>query len=200
MNQFATLLKNRRLQAGLTQRTLAERLSVSSKTLSRWERGLDEPRVSHRQALAKFIRIPLIDLHKLIDTNEQRSLDMADRIRDLESRVDDLVSLVEVLFDHISIDETSLTLHCQNQSLHLDESAQHIQLSNQHNSLILAPNGTAIFTNNEIELSSTTCSIHAEISEINSSVTEVSGVFSCQTLISDNVIATTYSPGLGNLL
>lgn len=47
-----TLIRTLRTRLGLTQRELAERLTVSDRTISKWERGLGCPDISLLAPLA----------------------------------------------------------------------------------------------------------------------------------------------------
>ena len=48
------LMRQARLDAGLTQVALAQRLGTTQSVVSRWERGADEPRLS---TLARVVRV-----------------------------------------------------------------------------------------------------------------------------------------------
>lgn len=45
-NKIGLFIKRKRIEKGLTQEQLANRLYISSKTISRWERGLNIPDIS----------------------------------------------------------------------------------------------------------------------------------------------------------
>ena len=74
MNQQKTgeLLKHLRKEKGLTQEQLAERFSVSSRTVSRWETGSNMPDVSMLIELADFYNV---DIREIID-GERKSESM----------------------------------------------------------------------------------------------------------------------------
>ena len=46
---------------GLTQRELAERLGIESVNVSRWERGVVEPRIRHVREIAGMAGLPVSD-------------------------------------------------------------------------------------------------------------------------------------------
>lgn len=52
-------LKSLRREKGLTQEQLAERFSVSSRTVSRWETGSNMPDVSMLVELAEFYNVDI---------------------------------------------------------------------------------------------------------------------------------------------
>jgi len=49
----ATLIRDARQAAGLSQVALAERLSTTQSAISRWERGHDEPRLSTLRSILR---------------------------------------------------------------------------------------------------------------------------------------------------
>ena len=55
--KIGTLLLTLRKEQGLTQRQLAERIHVSDKTISKWERGLGCPDVSLLHDLSKALGV-----------------------------------------------------------------------------------------------------------------------------------------------
>ena len=58
-NKFAENLKFLRLEEGLGQTELAEKLGVSKGIISLWENGLREPTMSSLIALAKFFNVSI---------------------------------------------------------------------------------------------------------------------------------------------
>ena len=52
------IVRQYRLRHGLTQQRLAEVLAISQRTVSRWERGEDNPSLSQQQALRDLTREP----------------------------------------------------------------------------------------------------------------------------------------------
>ena len=61
-HKFAENLKNLRLQEGLTQPQLAEKLGVSKGMISFWENGVYEPTAYHIVEIAKFFHITTDEL------------------------------------------------------------------------------------------------------------------------------------------
>ena len=57
-----TLIAARRQELGLTQRELAERLNVSDRTVSKWERGAGFPDVSLLEPLADALELSILEL------------------------------------------------------------------------------------------------------------------------------------------
>ena len=60
MNTFKTgqLIKERRRQKGWTQNDLAERLHVTDRAVSKWERGVNAPDLSLLEPLAQALEVP----------------------------------------------------------------------------------------------------------------------------------------------
>ena len=59
-----TLIRRLRTEAHLTQRELAEKLSVTDKAVSKWERGMGCPDVSLLSQLSSVFRVDLESLLK----------------------------------------------------------------------------------------------------------------------------------------
>ncbi|MGN0532777.1 MAG: helix-turn-helix domain-containing protein [Eubacterium sp.] len=62
INKIAALIKERRETCGLTQSELAERLSVTDKAVSKWERAKGVPDISLIEPLARVLNISVIEL------------------------------------------------------------------------------------------------------------------------------------------
>lgn len=60
--KFGAFLVQLRKEKGLTQKELAERLYVSDKAVSKWERGLSLPDISLLQPLAEFLGVTVTEL------------------------------------------------------------------------------------------------------------------------------------------
>ena len=64
MNSFGAKMKQARIQAGLTQEQLAEKMNVSSVSVQNWENGKTKVRESRLRKLSYFYNIPLDTLIK----------------------------------------------------------------------------------------------------------------------------------------
>lgn len=60
--EFGSFVQSRRKELGLTQSELAEKLHVTAKAVSRWERGVGFPDIQLLQPLADGLEISLIEL------------------------------------------------------------------------------------------------------------------------------------------
>lgn len=87
MNQqkIGEFLKQLRKDKGLTQEQLAERFSVSSRTVSRWETGSNMPDVETLIELADFYNV---DIREIID-GERKSENTDDEIKNTIKKVAD---------------------------------------------------------------------------------------------------------------
>lgn len=60
--QFGTFLSQLRRERGMTQKDLAERLYISDKAVSKWERGLSLPDIALLQPLAELFGVSITEL------------------------------------------------------------------------------------------------------------------------------------------
>ena len=60
--KVGALIRKLRLEKNMTQKQLAERLNLSSKTVSKWENGLGCPDVSLLGMLSEALNVNLIDM------------------------------------------------------------------------------------------------------------------------------------------
>ncbi|MGN0205290.1 MAG: helix-turn-helix domain-containing protein [Coprococcus sp.] len=61
-NRLGSFIAERRKELGLTQVVLAEKLHVTDKAVSRWERGVGLPDINSIEALADALEVSLIEL------------------------------------------------------------------------------------------------------------------------------------------
>lgn len=62
MKQFGAFIAQMRKERGLTQKELAEKLFISDKAVSKWERGLSLPDISLLQPLAEELSVTVTEL------------------------------------------------------------------------------------------------------------------------------------------
>lgn len=65
---------NLRVARGLTQRDVAEKLSISDKAISKWENGTSQPSVYNLQKLADIFDITLEELLKVSKENQEKQI------------------------------------------------------------------------------------------------------------------------------
>lgn len=59
---LGSMIKELRLEKGLTQAQLAREIGVSQKAIDYWERGVNEPKASYIVSLCDFFRVSADDL------------------------------------------------------------------------------------------------------------------------------------------
>lgn len=68
MNEiFSNRLKELRLEAGISQRTLANAINATQKAIDFWEKGINEPKLSFLIKLAQFFNVSIDYLAGLED-------------------------------------------------------------------------------------------------------------------------------------
>ncbi|MFL5589404.1 MAG: phage baseplate assembly protein V [Ktedonobacteraceae bacterium] len=67
------------------------------------------------------------------------------------------------------------------------------------NSIKLAPEGITITAVSQVEVQASTVQVDAGMVTVNAGFSQFSGVVQCSALITDAVIGTTYTPGVGNI-
>lgn len=74
---FGNFIKERRKEKGMTQKALAEKVSVTDKAISRWENGHGFPDIESLEPLADALEVSLWELmHSQLD--EREFIDRAD--------------------------------------------------------------------------------------------------------------------------
>ena len=80
-DKLGTFIAQRRKELGLTQATLAEKIHVTDKAVSRWERGIGLPDIGNIEALAEALEVSLIELMQAKKKEETEiSTEEAERI------------------------------------------------------------------------------------------------------------------------
>lgn len=74
---FGEYIRKKRLEAGLTQRELAEQLFVTESTISKWERGLSYPDVSMVTAICAALRITEHEFFTACDDDQAHAQEAA---------------------------------------------------------------------------------------------------------------------------
>ena len=77
-NQFGEFVQQCRKELGLTQSDLAEKIHVTAKAVSRWERGVGFPDIKLLQPLADALEISLVELMQSRRIPEELTLKAAD--------------------------------------------------------------------------------------------------------------------------
>ena len=61
-NKIGKFIASRRKELGYTQQSLADKLYVTDKAISKWERGLSLPDISLLRKLAKILKVDVVDI------------------------------------------------------------------------------------------------------------------------------------------
>ena len=61
-NQIGLFIRDRRLELGLTQQQLAEKLGITDKAVSKWERCLSCPDITLLRSLADALEVSVTEL------------------------------------------------------------------------------------------------------------------------------------------
>lgn len=88
---FGAFVQKRRKELGLSQAELAEKLHVTAKAVSRWERGVGFPDIKLLEPLAKALDITIVELmqSRLIETDipkENAAALVSDTVSSLQSQ------------------------------------------------------------------------------------------------------------------
>ena len=77
---FSENLKTLRIQKGMSQEVLAERLHVVRQTVSKWEKGLSVPDAEMLKQLAELLEVSVTDLLGAKITNEKEGNEIATQL------------------------------------------------------------------------------------------------------------------------
>jgi transcriptional regulator with XRE-family HTH domain len=95
--RIGTIIRDRRLQLGLEQRTLADQLGVNQQDISRWERHHQLPQPEHYDRLAAWLGMSRADLILVIHDAEPATDPFArldERMAKLETALAEAVALL----------------------------------------------------------------------------------------------------------
>lgn len=88
-NVFGAFVQQRRKELGLTQAELAEKIYVTAKAVSRWERGLGFPDIRILEPLAEALELTLIELMESRKMEEPVSRDqVSNAVTTIQSRAE----------------------------------------------------------------------------------------------------------------
>lgn len=71
-------IQTKRKEYGLTQKELASKLSVSEKTISKWERSICLPDVSYFDEICSIFNITMVELLKGEDIDKEKQMDLSE--------------------------------------------------------------------------------------------------------------------------
>lgn len=81
-----SVIAEARKARGITQKQLAERLGVTDKAVSKWERGINYPDIELFKPLAEILGIPILRLLSGEDVESEQVMEMTARISVEEKR------------------------------------------------------------------------------------------------------------------
>lgn len=87
------LIKDLRKEKGMTQKDLAERLYITDRAVSKWERGLSAPDISTLEPLAKILGITITEL-----ITGQR-MNTCENVKEIEENVQEVIAYSEKEID-----------------------------------------------------------------------------------------------------
>jgi phage baseplate assembly protein V len=83
----------------------------------------------------------------------------------------------------------------------LDDGAGALEVADSNgNAVKFAPSGVTVTAAVKVKVSATTVEIDAGEIEVNAGMAKFSGVVQCDTLITNSVVASSYTPGAGNVM
>jgi len=86
-------------------------------------------------------------------------------------------------------------------TLVLDDGAGAVEVTDSHgNTLKLEPSGVTVTAAAKVKVSATVVQIDAGELEVNAGMARFSGVVQCDTLVTNSVVASSYTPGAGNVM
>lgn len=175
MSVFGEYFRSRREELGLSQRESAKRLGVSVNTIARWERGAAVPTSARAGSLRDLLGISRARVEDLVRGTPPPSGAEANeaRIAELEDRIAELE----------------------------EKCAQPVtSLEDQFgNTITLGPAGICIESPSQVKIGGTTVEISASMLRLLAAMTTASGVVQADTVITNSVVATSYTPGAGNI-
>lgn len=82
----------------------------------------------------------------------------------------------------------------------VDDAAQRVEIRDAHgNSIVLEPSGVSITASAKLTISAPTVEVSAGALTVNAGMSTFSGVVKSDTLITNSVVASSYTPGAGNI-
>ncbi len=107
---------------------------------------------------------------------------------------------LKLTLDDLS-DQESLTIETPHgQKITLKDGPGTIEIvDNNGNTLVLTTNGITLNSSTKVTINASQVEINSSAFNVNAGMSKFSGVVQCDTLISNSVISSSYSPGTGNI-
>ena len=82
----------------------------------------------------------------------------------------------------------------------IDDDARRVEINDSNgNSIVLEPAGVSITASAKVRVNASTVEVSAAMLSVNAGMSRFSGVVQCDTLITNSVISSSYTPGAGNI-
>jgi phage baseplate assembly protein gpV len=97
---------------------------------------------------------------------------------------------------------TESVLHVRTPSgleIHLDDTAGRVTISGQGSTIRIDSTGVTIQASGLVEVEASQLRVSAGMVEVDAGMSKFSGVVKCDTLITNSVVAASYTPGAGNI-
>lgn len=106
--QVGIFIAKQRKACGMTQKELAEKLYVTDKAVSKWERGLSYPDISQLEPLADALNVSVIEIMR----GEQLTETTAITMKDAAQMVDDSLTLSDEKLTRLKARNKTTLLFC----------------------------------------------------------------------------------------
>ncbi|MFW2332981.1 helix-turn-helix domain-containing protein [Ilumatobacter sp.] len=175
MSVFGEYFRSRREELGLSQREAAKRLGVSANTVARWERGTALPTAARADSLRDLLGISRARIADLV-----RGTPPPSGAEVLEARIAELEDRIAELEEKCAQPVTSLEDQYENR-------------------ITLGPSGISIESPGKVKVDGTGVDLVTSLLKVDSGMVSVSGVVQADTVITNSVVSTSYTPGAGNV-
>lgn len=79
------------------------------------------------------------------------------------------------------------------------DSGNKVEVTNGSSSMTIEPSGVTVQTGAQVKIDASTVEVNSGMVTVNAGMSRFSGVVQCDTLIATTVVASTYTPGAGNI-
>lgn len=100
--KIGTFIKNLRKEKNLTQKELANKLNITDRAISKWERGLGCPDISLLEQLAIILDVTVLELLKGEYLNNNKTLNEKDLIESMSFSKDNTLNKIKSITNYIT--------------------------------------------------------------------------------------------------
>jgi phage baseplate assembly protein gpV len=83
--------------------------------------------------------------------------------------------------------------------IHLDDAAGRVTISGQGSTIRIDSTGVTIDAGAQVQVNASQVKVSAGLVNVDAGMAKFSGVVECATLVADSVVASSYTPGAGNV-